>query len=159
MAFINLSLFITFLCLQLTIVFTKVSWERCESESNDIKVLDLIVSPDPVVAPGSISVIATIYTNQKLTDPATALIKRKVFIFYVPIPCVFRSCEFDDVCTSCKQCNCPKKEGIHTMNITMKINSIPSVLAGDYAAQIDIETSSKGRGCIIINNIFIEANK
>ncbi|CAF3993666.1 unnamed protein product, partial [Rotaria sp. Silwood1] len=49
--------------------------------------------------------------------------------------------------------------GIHTMNITMEINSIPSMLAGDYAAQIDIETSSTGRGCIVINNIFIEANK
>jgi len=38
-------------------------------ETNDIKLLNLTISPDPIIAPGSVSIIITIYTNQNITSP------------------------------------------------------------------------------------------
>ncbi|CAF1359168.1 unnamed protein product [Rotaria sordida] len=91
---------------------------------------------------------------------ATVSIKKQVFTIYVPVPCVFtRSCTLDDICTSCKQCNCPYGKREYTKNVSMKIKPISSILAGNCQAQIDIETNLRGKCCVIINNISIKANK
>ncbi|CAF3072649.1 unnamed protein product [Rotaria sp. Silwood2] len=162
MTYINWILFLSFLLLQLTIVVTQVSWENCESKSNDIKLLNLTISPDPIVAPGSVSITITIYTNQNLTSPlkATVSLRKKIFISYVSVPCFsIGSCTYDDLCSLCIQCTCPMEEGVHILNLPIKIDSASWMVAGNYQAQIDLETSSKGKGCAKINNISIKINK
>ncbi|CAF3935238.1 unnamed protein product [Rotaria sordida] len=144
-----------------TVVVTQVSWENCGSESNDIKLLSLTISPDPIVAPGLVSITTTIYTNQKLTSPlkATVSLRKQLFITYITLPCfIIGSCTYDDLCTRYKQYNCPIEAGEHTFNIPMKINSTSRILAGKYQAQIDIETNSNGKGCAKINNISVKTN-
>ncbi|CAF3488158.1 unnamed protein product [Rotaria sordida] len=148
--------------MQKTVVVTPVSWENCGSESNDIKLLNLAISPDPIVGSELVSITITIYTNQKLASPlkATMSVSKYFFIIYVPIPCGdILSCTYDDLCTSFKQYNCPIEEGLHTLNFSMKVGSISEILVGKYQAQIDIETSSQGKGCVKINDISVEANK
>lgn len=46
-----------------------MSFENCGKESSDIKLLNLTVTPDPIVAPGSAFINLTLYTNQNLTSP------------------------------------------------------------------------------------------
>ncbi|CAF3657778.1 unnamed protein product [Rotaria sp. Silwood1] len=145
-----------------TFVVTQVSWENCESESNDIKLLNLTISPNPIVAPGSVSIIITIYTNQNLTSPlkATVSLRKKFIIGYVSVPCFsIGSCTYDDLCSLCKQCNCPLEEGEHILNLPIKIDSTSWMIAGNYQAQIDLETNSKRKGCAKINNISVKTNK
>lgn len=47
----------------------EISWENCDGKVNQIQLLNLTVSPDPILAPGSVSIIITIYTPQNITSP------------------------------------------------------------------------------------------
>ncbi|CAF3753018.1 unnamed protein product [Rotaria magnacalcarata] len=146
----------------LTVVITQVTWENCGSYSNDIKLLNLTVNPYPIVAPGSVSINITIYTNQNLTSPLKAILslRKKTFIGYVPVPCFsIGSCIYKDLCTLCSQCHCPMEAGGHTIDLPITIDSQSWMLAGSYQAQIDLETSLKQKGCAKINNISIKTNK
>ncbi|CAF3930925.1 unnamed protein product [Rotaria magnacalcarata] len=145
-----------------TVVITQVTWENCGSYSNDIKLLNLTVNPYPIVAPGSVSINITIYTNQNLTSPLKAILslRKKTFIGYVPVPCFsIGSCIYKDLCTLCSQCHCPMEAGGHTIDLPITIDSQSWMLAGSYQAQIDLETSLKQKGCAKINNISIKTNK
>ncbi len=59
-----------------TLVASQISWENCDSDSNDIKLLNVTIKPYPIVVPGSISVEITIRNAQDITSPL------KVGIFY-----------------------------------------------------------------------------
>ncbi|CAF3620919.1 unnamed protein product [Rotaria sp. Silwood1] len=144
------------------LVVTQVTWENCGSESNDIKLLNLAISPDPIVVPGLVSITATFYTKKKLASPLKARVslRKKIINTYVLVPCLsIISCAYDDLCSLCKQCNCPMEVGEHTLNLPIKVNFTSWMIAGKYQAQIDIGTSSKGQGCVIINNISVKTNK
>jgi hypothetical protein len=75
MALLNWILFLSFLFPQL--VMSEISWENCDKKVNSINLLDLTVSPDPIIAPGLVSINLTIHTNQNLTSPLKVCIFNK----------------------------------------------------------------------------------
>ncbi|UJR22263.1 hypothetical protein I4U23_025324 [Adineta vaga] len=150
------------LFLQITIVFSRISWEQCEKSANGIKLLNLTVNPDPIIAPGLISISFTIHTNQNLTNPikTTLSLRKNILIGYFPVPCAsIGSCVYDDLCTLCTQCNCSMEVGEHSFTLPITIESNSWVLSGSYQAQIDFKTSSGERLCIKITNISIKTRK
>ncbi|CAF4742676.1 unnamed protein product, partial [Rotaria sp. Silwood2] len=145
-----------------TIVCAQITWKNCEDGSNDIKLLNLTLNPHPIVVPGSLSIMVTFYTNQRLENPlkTKVSITKKTFLGDIPVPCdIYNFCSRDDTCSFCKECKCPIEKGIHTVTSTMKLNSIPLILAGEYQAQLDMETSLGGKGCAIFDNISVEESK
>ncbi len=56
---------------------SEISWENCDKKVNSINLLDLTVSPDPIIAPGLVSINLTIHTNQNLTSPLKVCIFNK----------------------------------------------------------------------------------
>ncbi|CAF1327728.1 unnamed protein product [Adineta steineri] len=157
MILINLILF-----LQLTLVISLISWENCNSKTNDIKLINLTVSPDPLIVPGLVSITITIYTHQNFTSPVKAVLslEKKILIGYFPVPCFsIGSCTYEDLCTLCTKCNCSMGTGEHTFNLPITIDSSSWMLSGNYQAQIDLETSTKQKGCVKIYNIFLKTKK
>ncbi|CAF1466196.1 unnamed protein product, partial [Adineta steineri] len=146
MILINLILF-----LQLTLVISLISWKNCNSKTNDIKLINLTVSPDPIIVPGLVSITITIYTHQNFTSPVKAVLslEKKILIGYFPVPCFsIGSCTYEDLCTLCTKCNCSMGTGEHTFNLPITIDSSSWMLSGNYQAQINLETSTKQKGCV-----------
>jgi hypothetical protein len=77
MALMNWILFISFLVFQS--VISEISWENCNRKVNSIDLLDLTVTPDPIIAPGLVSINITIHNNQNLTSPLKVCISYKIF--------------------------------------------------------------------------------
>ncbi|CAF1430175.1 unnamed protein product [Adineta ricciae] len=157
LAFVSLILF-----LQITIGFSYMTWEQCNNNVEDIKLLNLIVHPDPIIAPGSVSITITFHTESNLTTPLKAVIslRKKILIGYFPVPCTsIGSCVYDDLCTVCAQCNCSVQMGEHTFTLPITIGSGSWMLSGSYQAQIDLITGSGRKLCIAINNISIKTKK
>ena len=57
------------LLLVFPLVMSEISWENCDRNGNGIQLVDLSVSPDPIIAPGSVSMSITIQSNQNITGP------------------------------------------------------------------------------------------
>lgn len=69
MASITLYLFLSIAFTQFSIGIALISWNDCEQISNDIKLLNLTIDPDPIMAPGIVSITFTIDTDQNITSP------------------------------------------------------------------------------------------
>ncbi|CAF1001583.1 unnamed protein product [Adineta steineri] len=148
--------------LQLTLVVAEISWDNCASDTNTMKLVDLEIDPYPVVTPGTISVKITIHNDKPISSPLKAELSlhKKLLFGSIPIPCVsgIGSCKFDDLCSLCSQC-CPLTAGDHVITLPITIDTTSWALAGNYHAQVDIETSSEEKGCVKLNNIQIKSSK
>ena len=73
---------------------------------------NLSLSPDPIVVPGNVTVAVNVVLKENLTSPIKMIvtIKKKVLVFYVPIPCTdgFGSCTYNNICSLISETKCPK---------------------------------------------------
>lgn len=46
-----------------------MTWEQCNNNVEDIKLLNLAMNPDPIVAPGTVSITITFHIASNLTTP------------------------------------------------------------------------------------------
>jgi hypothetical protein len=62
-----------------TFVISQISWENCDTDSDDIRLLNVTVKPYPIMIPGSISVEIAIHNTQDVVSPIKVRIFHQIF--------------------------------------------------------------------------------
>ncbi|CAF1551367.1 unnamed protein product [Rotaria magnacalcarata] len=154
---------VCFIFVPLTLASTQVSWENCNNDGDSIKLLNLTLTPYPIIIPGPISIEATVHTDQDVTGPIKLdlTLHKKILFSYVSVPCVsgIGSCSYDDLCTLCPQCGCPLKAGDHAVTLSVNIYASSWALIGYYQGKVDIKTSSGQKACARFDNVHIKSSR
>jgi len=144
------------------------SWKDCGNASSTVKVIDLKVTPDPVVLPGVINVAFNMSIAKDYADGISGdvVIKKKVGPIHIEIPCIdnIGSCHYDDVCALMAQipqcpdpltqhkipCKCPFKKGNYFLpSSEFSISSDP-IPRGDYTLQLNLSQKGAFMGCLAL---------
>jgi len=87
------------------------SWNDCGHPSDPVQVKTMKISPDPITIPGTevITLDATIKSTIETATQVKLVIKKKVFGFYITVPCVdnLGSCTYENPCDMLKNVTCP----------------------------------------------------
>ena len=145
------------------------SWKNCGAATDAVQIVNLNLSPDPVVLNGNVTVSGGISVATKISSPVKVDLKlyKKVFGKYEAIPCIggVGSCTYDDICaklpSTCPAgwpagipCSCPFAEGtysIPTTSFALHVGNLPSWASdGDYEAQAT-GTDSSGNELFCVN--------
>ncbi|XP_063955335.1 ganglioside GM2 activator-like [Lytechinus pictus] len=144
---------------------TSFSWKSCGP--NDPITAEVVLSPDPLVIPGNVTVEAKATLKVDVVSPVkvSLSIKKKVLV-WIPIPCIDNvgSCTYDDICemlnttfppsqpcpepfaSSGLPCHCPFSAGDYNLPATqveVDDTGIPSWLSsGDYQVKAVAQDSS-----------------
>lgn len=145
------------------------SWSNCAAGSA-LTIETLVVSPDPIPLPGTLEITLDAKIETEITEISSAVlvIKKKVFGFYIEIPCVDNvgSCTYNDICgmlanVTCPQqlldlgftCQCPfaakeYKVPAGTEVPIPEIPDLPSFLeSGDYEVKATLNNGSTALAC------------
>ena len=153
----------------------KFSYVNCGPDTDPLKIVSLVVSPDPLLIPGTLRFSGEVNLKSTLLSPLTMQMKliKKIGFIELEIPCVenFGSCTYQDVCAmlplpqDCPSffkdqklpCTCPFNGGDYIgKNLEVEVDLPAKIPSGAYIIEADFHSPALGHvGCV---NIVLNAN-
>ncbi|EPY88603.1 ganglioside GM2 activator [Camelus dromedarius] len=152
------------------------SWENC-GEKDPVVLNNLILEPDPIKIPGTVTVSVDVKTIIRLSSPQKVelTVEKEVAGIWIKIPCVEQtgSCIYENICDTlddlippgshCPEplhtyglpCHCPLKAGVYIMprsNIELPSLQLPAWLStGNYRIKSKLSSGGNHLACVKIS--------
>jgi len=82
------------------------SWSNCGSSSDPTKIVNLVVTPDPIVLGQSVTItfkaLLSTTINPAAAISASVVVQKQLFGYWIDVPCLenIGSCNYTNVCTA-----------------------------------------------------------
>lgn len=155
-----------------SIIADDFQWKSCGPESQLVEILNLTITPSPLVFPGVMSFGFDVIFHDAIKSDSSVAAKvlleyRRGTGIWIPIPCIGQigSCTYTDICALTKAipcpadlqqkgipCTCPFNKGEYKLDHYDVEIDAAVFLAGNYQGQINLNDKDKGQiACYKIN--------